>query len=292
MTATSSFLENPVGYAKEHVILPSKGSADTSTMKAKTVAPDLTLYQVKGENRVLYAHLEAAAKGNAFDVDFSEAQLSKDWFATYWLPWYTSETYRITLRPSKKNLLNADFFFTAALTGCTVHVDGDPWEPTVYHSNAASLPVKVPLSKEKNAELYKMSTKVLHMESAIKASQIKFPKGASHYKPRSATVFDYAPDLVSPSDIDLLKKQQEKKLDAEPDSVMPALGATVFGVKSQTHGLWSFYYQSWTLINYSKGDLRLRTYFVNSCRRFWPGDDISKPIPIVFEKSEESDENY
>jgi hypothetical protein len=191
MTATSSFIEDPVGYAKEHVILPSKGSADTSTMKAKKVNPDLTLYQVKGENRVLYAHLDAVENSNAFDVDFSDAKLSKDWFATYWLPWYTSQTYRITLRPSKKNLLNADFFFTAALTGCTVHVDGDPWEPTVYHSNAASLPINVPLSKQQNAELYAMSTKVMHMANAIKASKPSFqrePRTTSRSLPRCSTM--------------------------------------------------------------------------------------------------------
>jgi hypothetical protein len=102
-------------------------------------------------------------------------------------------------------------------------------------------------------------------------------------------VFDYAPDLLSPSDIDHLKKQQEKKLEASPDSVVPMLGATVFGIKSRTHGLWSFYYQSWTRISYSKGDKRFQTYVVNSCRRFWPGADISKPIPIVFEESDEND---
>ena len=143
------FLQNPEQFAATHALTPTRSAEDTSKLKPKQVDPNLTLYQVKGANRILFAKIDAAPPAlNCYDVLFSETQLSNDWFPVYWLPWHSTQTYRITLKPSLKhvvlgldgNAASPRHFFTASLTGCMVHVEGDPQAPTVYHGNAIGAP--------------------------------------------------------------------------------------------------------------------------------------------------------
>lgn len=281
MTVTQEFLRDPYEFAQTKVVLPQLSVQEPGNLKAKAVRPDLTFYQVKGENRVLYGNVSRNVSGaNRYDVDFDSAKLSGDWFAVYWLPWKPDQTYRITLKPSSKALVGADIFFTAVLTGCTVYVDGDPSEPTVYHSNAQNLPVAIPEQHKSGAEMYKMLAKTKHMEEQISDSQKALPKSPSHYLPRSVDMFRYMPDALKPSLIEDLKKDTEAKFGADKGSVAPVLGGTVFG-KRGSHGVWYFYYQSWTRFYYQKNGSLLQTWIVNRCERFWPGSDIQKPIPIV-----------
>lgn len=289
MSSSQEFLDDPVGFAKDHALVPDRGKEETAKLKSKTVNPALTLYQVKGKNRILFANIERKVDAtNLYEVQFSEAQLGSAWFPIYWLPWQENETYRITLKHSEKNLVfdrndrlvDPHIFFTATLSGCVVHVDGDPWQPTVYHSNAKAIPIPPP-PNVKVARTWDASKRVEAMQERIGKSHKTFPKGPSHYAPQSTTAFDYSRYATMPDGSDWLLAQGVEELDPDANTMAAAQYGTVFGVRSKSTGLWSFYYQGLHSFKYLKNGLRFETWTVDRCQRFWPGSDISKPIPIV-----------
>ena len=57
----------------------------------------------------------------------------------YWLPWSENNIFRIELRPYGLDR-NPLFFFTAALSGCSVFFEGNRDFPIVCHANAFNAP--------------------------------------------------------------------------------------------------------------------------------------------------------
>ncbi len=287
MTATTDFLDAPKAFADAHALVPELSSEPTDRLKAKAVDAKLTMYQVKGESRVLFAKLEPhPTEINRYDFLFSPTQLTTDWFPVYWLPWEVNQTYRITLKPSTKHpvsgldgkVADPHVFVTAALSGCLVQADGDPWHPTVYHSNAQTLPVP-PAPSPKEAKAWTMMKKAVAMEERIAASTTLYPKAGRHYEPRSATAFQYTPFVAFDTDFEKAEKKAAEDVGADPKSTTLMAMGSVFGIKN-SGGLWSFYYQSLSKLFYSKDSVPFKQWIVNACARFWPGSDIDKPIEL------------
>lgn len=285
MPFTQLFLDDPVEFAKKNALVPALGTEVIENLKPKVVSPNLTIYQVKGKNRILFSKISKNAEQNRYDVQFSAAALTKEWFPIYWLPWNEDQTYRITLKASDKTfvrdannrLADPNVFITAALTGCMVHVDGDPWQPTVYHSNAKNLKHEPPPSPEE-ALPWSMVQKANAMNERVRQAQTAHPKGQSHYARQWADAFTYMPLSASEKRTEKLRLRAMKVLQA--DMVVPVQLGTVFGIRSRDTALWSFYYQSLLRIIYFKGDTKFTVWLVRECKRFWPGSDIQKPIRI------------
>jgi len=284
--SSAKFLEDPLEFAKKNAILPQLGLEDADRLKPKKVNPNLTVYQVKGGNRILFANIVAKdGAHNCFEVEFNPAQLTESWFPVYWLPWQYNKTYRITLKRSEKTtvwdkrdrLANPHVFFTGALSGCMVHIDGDPFEPTVYHSNARDLKHDPPPSKDDTVR-WSMMLKAQAMNADVVAAQTKFPKGESHYARQHADAFLYTPHVANAEKLEKLRTRATEKLKA--DFVQPVPLGMVFGVKSQGLGVWTFYYQSLIQFIIQKNSKKHEVWVVRECKRFWPGADIQKPINI------------
>ncbi|HEX9984841.1 MAG TPA: hypothetical protein VGF69_16390 [Thermoanaerobaculia bacterium] len=269
MTATSEFLEDAAGFASRKAIVPELGSENRDNLKAKVVSPDLTLYQVKGANRILYAKLTDAVALNRCDVEFSQARLTEEWFPTYWLPWNVDQTYRITLTPSKKAEVQVDakHFFTAALTGCMVHVEGDTKSPTVYHSNAMNFQAP-PAPPKTSAQAWTGMKKAMAMESRVSGFSATHPKKLAQTKMKSVDAFRYQFETASGQGGDDLVKKEAALVEATVDEVLVVQLGMVFGLKDE-EGDWSFYYQSLTK-TLRMTMARLERWTVNKCAKFWP----------------------
>ena len=275
------FLDDPVAFARHRALLPQLGLEEPQRLKPKIVDPLLTVYQVRGRNRVLFANIVADPEAqNRYEVQFNAAQLTADWFPVYWLPWQFNHTYRITLRRSKKvlNTANPHVFFTAALSGCMVHVDGDPYEPTVYHSNARDLPYSPPPNRETEIP-HSMREKKGHMHANVVRAHAAFPKGPSHYNPQWLDAFTYSQIAASAELRAAFERSEQERLGAEMIISTYPMGM-VFGIKSPSHGIWTFYYQALVQVRYQKNAQRFETWTVSACERLWPGADIQKPIKI------------
>jgi len=227
--------------------------------------------------------VQKPAAYRCFEVEVSAAQLSSSWFPVYWLPWQYNRTYRITLKQSNSHLVSdrddrvvdPHVFFTAALSGCMVHVDGDPWQPTVYHSNMRDLKHDPPPSPEFRTQ-WSMVQKAQAMNANVIAAQTTYPKGKSHYARQNVDAFLYSPHAADEARMDKLQKRVAEGLKA--DFVQPMTLGMVFGVKSKSIGIWNFYYQSLLKFIIQKDGKKYEAWCVRDCKRFWPGSDISKPI--------------
>lgn len=281
MPFSKEFLKDPKGFADLYPLLPGLSRQDPSELKAKPVDANYTLYQVKGANKILFACIEKNQREtNLFEVELSTGQPTNDWFPVYWLPWEQNQAYRITLKPSKKlsiidreeRVVSPNIFFTASLSGCLVHVDGDPSAPTVYHLNAKSYqPTKAPPSHTQLEWDY--FEKVIYMEQQAEAARLRYPKGKPHHQPGSANAFQYSPFSTNDKTLDAQRALAARALETPFADVLPVNIGVVFGVRSEISDLWVFYYQSLTRYVYSKNNQSFKEWVVHRCERFWPGRD-------------------
>lgn len=259
MPATEEFLAKPQAFASQYALRPLLGTEDKSKLKRVNVDAGKAVYQVHGQNRVLYARVERdLEEQNLYNVEFSETQLTAEWFPVYWLPYQHNKTYRITLKGSKKTGLTANHFFTPNLTGCLVHVDGPPNEPTVYHSNAE----KHTTGKSgADAKVLDVLHKIQTMQARIRAATTREPVGALN-------MTAYAPHSLS----DEMLMSEAERLGKERSASFATMSqaATVFGVRDADSGNWTFYYQSLTKLAYIKGSMSITQWIVNRCDPFWP----------------------
>jgi hypothetical protein len=127
---------------------------DAYDKSVKTLALDDKLTVERRVNMIAYARFEEmpfnslGAKKNAFAVKFHSAEAAKGHEAkcvpVWFLPWWSNAITSMTLPPKipprpdgiTRNL-DPDFFFTAAINGCSVFVHGSAKTPTVSHAGTS-----------------------------------------------------------------------------------------------------------------------------------------------------------
>ena len=149
---TLQFIEDPLAFARQHVLFPDAGIETQITNNAWVGHKYKGLYCTLGSAlRVYYGHVEADTEGTAPIMSLKLNRFyRKDRFPIYWLPWKRDAVTKVKLRDGRPRLFlnqegRARLFITAALSGCSVFVEGDPRMPTVYHFNTLS-PTALPPS--------------------------------------------------------------------------------------------------------------------------------------------------
>ena len=212
----------------------------------------------------------------------------------YYLPWDSNRVFRITLKPSKHQVLSRepDVFLTANLNGCMVTVEGPPDRPTVYHSNMADYlgsPASDLSIADDMARLF-ISVKALMMGKAYTLISTQHDKMGEARKglldPKSITHDKYQVLLGRPGEdealaeaMDLIARDKKIKYNQVSGKFEceQSLGS-VFGVRATT-GLWSFYYQRLLMVSFfrKEGTHASPTFTWESldwrcltCDMFWP----------------------
>jgi hypothetical protein len=80
--SSAKFLEGPFEFAKTNAVVPQLGTEPEDKLKPKKVDANLTVYQVKGGNRILFANIvQNVSAYRCYEVEFNAAQLSSSWFS-------------------------------------------------------------------------------------------------------------------------------------------------------------------------------------------------------------------
>jgi hypothetical protein len=186
-------------------------------------------------------------------------------------------------------MLDPNIFFTASLTGCLVHVDGDPWSPLVYHSNAQSLPQ----APRATADAV-MRAKADHMRTQIGRAATAHPKPGRVYAARSLSSLDYTPAHASRDELFRISDEAARVHGVESRRMDANQSGTVFGIRSRSTGTWTFYYQTIVKYRFTKlvqdNWVQSERWSSMSCRKFWPGDDIQTPIRITIHPDDVEEE--
>lgn len=159
MTLTTDFMDDPVAFANDHAICPpsnisgykGKLAKELDTSGYSAIGPSsgnavgsIKYSRVMRNKKVGYIEMYddmrsaiedrnmegvGATRMRADFEDFGEAQ------PMYFLPWDEGGAI-VKLRIPAEGELGVDpnIFFTAAINGCSVFVQGDPASPTVYHA--------------------------------------------------------------------------------------------------------------------------------------------------------------
>lgn len=188
-----------------------------------------------------------------------------------------------------------DIFFTAAVNGCSVFIEGTEEQPVVYHANAMDYAADVRLD---NAFAYirKEGYKLRHMIDRFHAFSSAHPKGhrgtgTQTPAPRGTVnkTHYFEPSLDGEylqyfrAEVETLadryvrdKRRMNVKIRSVKDVIFEEAIGSVFG--KRTNGRWKFYFQKMLLVTdvrdlgtTSRNWQQVSQWHVLDCQQFWPG---------------------
>lgn len=180
-------------------------------------------------------------------------------FHAYYLPWKKNHSRVLKLGG------DADFFFTSALTGCTVQVFGSYLSPTVTHTNAGGI------KDETESQAY--MTELLKLYQNTGGSWTPFKENVNE-----VTRKDYK--AIAEKNLDRKVAREKDVGDIELVGA-PTTKTIVVGFRDGNAG-WSFYYQTWVKIHYRKARQVGRGFSmeekkmirIKKVAQFWPAQQV------------------
>lgn len=139
------FMLNTRDFLKRYPISAPDGSAARASGDKTKSFTKLKFTNL--QDRIAYVRMTPADRGKVGAMTFqakysSEVSGSRsDYVPIWWLPWSPGHMTKLKIEPTTTRLrdglgrtvTNPGVFVTAALSGCSVFVTGDPMSPSVYH---------------------------------------------------------------------------------------------------------------------------------------------------------------
>jgi hypothetical protein len=249
-TFMKSYTVQPQDYKGPVGALYDKNPSTSNPTAPNRASADTVLTLTGADSRVAYTKLSKADGSNAanhFNLFFySKAAVIgslDDYVACYFLPWTSNHLTKLQIppkRPARAGVSDAearrrdpDLFFTAAVNGCSVFVEGDPSHPVVYHAGTMD-----DRSKLGSANAFVGGSAMLHWTQLFEGNRSEQGAYGSIHKG------DYITRAGYESTPEALQYKKFLENDTIPelriDLVSPE--GSVFGVRDGT-GKWAFYLQ-------------------------------------------------
>ncbi|MEM9059094.1 MAG: hypothetical protein AAGD13_01410 [Pseudomonadota bacterium] len=151
-TELTALRDGPIDFLRENWITPGSGYtmhapagpqayiALERVFTGDVTTIDSTLRLTNNRDKIGYARLVPATPGKMTLEYRSHRQLANhergDYLPTWFLPWYSDHVTKMKILQRgllPPNVPDPDIFFTSALSGCSVFIEGPPNAPTVYH---------------------------------------------------------------------------------------------------------------------------------------------------------------
>lgn len=142
------FTDDPLGFMKKYAVQPGDDIGNTG-VKMAAFQSDLGDYFFKNmheSKRVGYLNFDeqpsgdgAAGLGGLVKVS-GRVNLVHGDVKSYFLPWKTNEIIRLAIPARDATLVNDDvkYFFTAAISGCSIFVKGTSKAPIIFHAGGST----------------------------------------------------------------------------------------------------------------------------------------------------------
>lgn len=306
----NQFLSDPVGFAQNNVMVPNDGSV--TLLRKRHIAylwdkqnPEeqktRQYYSINSNHRVVFAELLQGNVNNGvvggLQVDFS-LQPAASRFPAFWLPYGQNETVKITLsdkRPDQEVRATGGevrAFFTSALNGCSVFIEGDATCPTVFHINSGCVrcttgsPTPEKTRKDRLVRTREQVTKwrmtrapKRQAQPALLGGPLETP-GVVHGDDYLPNYFQTAPDYEA----DLNSVYQQFALNQVGLAAHQVQfrqvdhSACLFGFKSRHTGRWEFWVQERARVFMKDAvtQASLNRFVGFRLRKVWPGG----PFPL------------
>lgn len=273
---------DPLEFMKTHSVLPqdytghnpgifNKANSDTKG----GAAIDETLVVERRNRQIAFTKLALVvdkqnneAQRNTYNLFFETADTigdaQPDSVACWFLPWASNHLTTFRLPPkippkpgatTPSKTLDPDLFFTAAISGCSVMVAGDPKSPIVTHGGTNKA-----RSKLDDDNAFVAGNSRLHWQNLF---EVELRKRGLNHKIHGVHKGDYINTAFSGTTPEAAKYEKflkdDKITSMRIDRVMPQ--GCVFGVRDGA-GSWSFYLQKTVTFTYTR--LRKKKSFMSS----------------------------
>jgi len=165
----------------------------------------------------------------ASDEDRKSRLRTESAFLAYYLPWKKNHSRVLKLGQ------HADFFFTSALTGCTVQAYGNPVAPTVTHTNAGGI------ADETESQAYMSDLLALYA-----GTEGSWDRGLDNQSTFTRKEYKSIAERHIDRKLDALGARPEVEL-----VIPPSTKTVVVGFRDPHTGEWSFHFQTWLKIHYA-----------------------------------------
>jgi hypothetical protein len=316
ITLNTQFLANQVAFALQHPLQPVDSTVRTRFKTRRVMSmdadpgPDPVTHaprlpkvhaqdyeSVESESRVVFGDFSPGAAqqstAGAYVLRMS-ADYAAGHFPLFWLPFELEKARKITLRdkrdPDTVRQTGGEVrsFFTTAVNGCSVFVEGSLEAPTVYHLNGVDIQSDTPHSGDGTTKAH--DDRILRTFGLEKRwNHIRPPSGSQGPKAVGQTIVPSAvlhPGEYIPSyffnEPGVLTAEEQSYMTraaglvavplASAEKVEIRHNACVFGFKSRA-GQWEFWYQrrAWVRLRDTRNDTRHTVYVGAGVKQFWPG---------------------
>ncbi len=266
------FKTDPVQFARQYAILPCNGKMSSEGDDYSQIKMD------DSQNKKLVSRMVLTPKPGAneyggFQLVYAPTMRQSSGIDIFFLPWKSARVVSMDLPAGQ----GPDLFFTAAINGCSVFVEGAPQHPTVYHaginppwpSMANTLPKPARMAKAKKDAALVWRELFWSMSPLVQRPSLQ---GFGEVN-KADYVFDGT--IVKPDNIKTTRKAQQVKIllqrqaswrDATLDSLSP--WGCVFGVRKNNN--WTFFLQQNLTVVYTIGGSTFGTSRPIGLRSFFP----------------------
>jgi len=273
---------DPLTFMKTHSVLPQDYTGHNPGIfnKANSATPggaaiDETLVIERRARQIAYTKLAQVvdrqnneAQANTYNLFFETGDrigtAAADNIACWFLPWASNHLTTFQLPPkippkpgaaAARTSLDPDLFFTAAISGCSVMVAGDPKSPIVTHGGTASSRSKL---TDENA--FVAGNSRLHWQNLFERELTKRGLSLPIHGVHKGDYINAAFSGTTPEAKQYEQFLKDDKLTSmRVDRVMPQ--GCVFGVRDPA-GSWSFYLQKTVTFTFTR--LRKKKGFLST----------------------------
>jgi hypothetical protein len=271
MPENARFLANPFTFCLSHALHPQDLAGGVGARKPENyfsvdkdervkwcqIVPgaDLPYGFICGSNSGCYSAKVQKARPAATDAS--------NWFPVFYLPYANNETFRITLKNRQAGVPDPDIFITSAVDGCSVFIEGEPTEPTVYHVNHSGGAPPALVGNQVAWDAYydpkragmEQRVNLTHSPKALRQN----PPLPAATQPKAVHATEYM-DLVHERRAGFEQDVYKRQIRDEVKAANPKLKkirvtgtdykpcGTVFGWRR--NGRWTFYYQKRAIMYY------------------------------------------
>jgi len=144
----AEFKKGPMAFFKKYSISPPDDTSEDPFTHSRAIQggqDDFMQISVSKKKRIGFINFVDVTRDKIGALTFTVTfEYSRDLIPVWFLPWKSMHITEIQLDPTDglndEEEINPSFFFTAALSGCSVFVQGSPKRPRVFHGGINGTP--------------------------------------------------------------------------------------------------------------------------------------------------------
>ncbi|MBC8273428.1 MAG: hypothetical protein H8E40_00445 [Chloroflexi bacterium] len=279
-TELRQFVANPVLFARRFSMLPCNGEIRSEENDYSQIHMDNSPNK-RLVHKMVFSPKITASEYGAFHLTYAPKTHQSRGVDMYFLPWKSARIVSMDLQPGQ----SPSIFFTAAISGCSVFVEGQPSSPRAYHAGIAMTGAWPPMNDTVPQQVRMANARenpiLVWRELYRSVSSVAGRPSLQDFK--EVNKEDYVSDgIIDQRGFKTTRRAQllEGQLRGSPawrdaELLRCSPWGCVFGVR--TNRDWTFYLQENVTLTYRVGQSRFATSRPIGLKSFYPRQPVLQP---------------